>query len=600
MRSLCRLTPIALSIALSFALGTALAEGEASSFDTSPGLYAAAELGLGGRPLYQQLFPKGWPTSKEFRRITLDSGEAAFADSIGAILGSGAGIPLEVSSFERNRLEDLKQNQGSKAPTGTDQMLAQRWQAFATASGLPAGTVPGDFKPVFIPYRHADPITANFDDSKLSTWKWANRQQNTGFGLDGVGFAIYANALFAEQQLANDRTLGGQPLAGRNDLDGFLALVALECATAAMKELKLQLCVTYHGAGGKPGLGAPPTSWAGVLKKGENREYYFPHGFTATVAPGHVEYAIGAAAEDLKSHLYDQAALILGLCELAKVSAPSKSGAGRFFNPDKKAAAFPESTSAEALDLAMFVARTIKELHYNSIGNGNCSSFATSDGGPADTVRPEDGGLLLVAIEQFLSLQNAKLDQLSEVQKNASVIMDKMTAFLLDVQKTGDPGQAGFFDSYNLSVQKPAETKRSLGTQGLAVRGLLAAARAANLPAYGASKKHPEAKDAAVLLLRWLDEKRWDKERRAFSDEPGKPLTTRARDGASVLGALRDMALETSDCRYLLSYKTYLSTLAARGFFLSETARSRAPRDGMKTPAQANKAPVVAPEVTIP
>ncbi len=600
--------PIALSIGLSFALGTALAEGEASSFDTSPGLYAAAELGLGGRPLYQQLFPKGWPTSKEFRRITLEAGEAAFADSIGAILGSGIGVPLDVSSFERKRLEDLKNSQGPKAPTTTEQMLGQRWQAFAAASGLAAGSVPGDFKPVFIPYRHADPIIDKFDDTKLSTWKWANRQQNTGFGLDGVGFAMYANALFAEQQLANDRSSGGQSLVGRNELDGFLGLVALECATAAMEELKMQLCVTFHGTGGKPSLGPPPRSWEDVLKKGENREYYFPHGFTATLAPGKVDYALAPDDADLKSHLYDQAALILGLCELAKASTPSKTGSGRFFDPNKKSTAFPESTSAEALDLAMFVARTIKELHYNSIGDGNCSSFATSGGGPADTLRPEDGGLLLLAGEQLLSLQNGKLEKLGAVQKDMSIIMDKMATFLLEVQKTSKPPSTGFCDIYNLSERSPAEInqttkqeKRSLGTQGLVVRGLLAAARASNLPAYVAPRKHTDdARPAAVLVLRWLDEKRWDKERRVYSEEPGKPVTTKAKDAASVLGAFRDMALETGDCRYLLSYKTYLSTLTARGLFLSETTRSRTPRDGSKNPAQAGKAPVVAPEVTIP
>src|SRR5204863_7030972 len=78
----------------------ASAEGETAtiSFESTPGLYAAAELGLGGRPLYQRLFPNGWTTTREFRKMALEDGEAAFADSIGSIMASGLGVPLEVSN----------------------------------------------------------------------------------------------------------------------------------------------------------------------------------------------------------------------------------------------------------------------------------------------------------------------------------------------------------------------------------------------------------------------------------------------------------------------------------------------------------------------
>src|SRR5437763_970341 len=70
----------------------------ASKYEASPALYGAAELGLGGRPLYRSLFPNGWPTTKDYRKATLESGEGAFADNVAGIMGSGLGVPLSVSS----------------------------------------------------------------------------------------------------------------------------------------------------------------------------------------------------------------------------------------------------------------------------------------------------------------------------------------------------------------------------------------------------------------------------------------------------------------------------------------------------------------------
>ncbi len=547
MRSLRRMSLVALPVALSFTLGTALAEGE--TFETSPGLYAAAELGLGGRPLQEQLFRKGWPTTREFRRIAQDA-EAAFGDSIGAILGSGMGVPLEASRFERERLDDMKNR--PRPPATTDAMLALRWQAFAQVSGL--ASAPAGFKPIFIPYRHGD-------RGQLG--------QDTRIGLDGIGFAIYANTLFAEQQLAIVRTSGSSSLAGRTELDGFLGLVALECATAAMHELGQQLCLTFHGAGGKPELGAPPRGYHEIVQKHElDREYYYPRGFTARVTSGSVAYALGAAEEDAGSSLHDQAAILLGLCELAKASVPAKTGSGWFFGPDGKGAAFPDSTSTEAAELAAFVAESVGQLHWNPLDGkvGGLASFA-NNGAWGDTQRPEDAGLLLLALEQFLSLQDPRVASLPAVQKHMSVALDNTTAFLLSVQKTSSQG---FCDSYNLSERGPAETRRSLGTQGIVVRGLLASVRASKLPAY-AGKKHPEAREAAALVVRWLDETRWDQGRHSYTVEGAPANSVTTRDAAAVLGGLRDIAFETGDCRYLLRYKAYLTTLRARGPFLTET-----------------------------
>lgn len=587
----------------------AVADGDApsSSFESAAGLYTASELGLGGRPLYQRLFPNGWPTTRDFRRMTLEDGEAAFADSIGSVLASGLGVPLDVSTYERWRLEQRQASEGGKAPGNMDVLMSQRWDAFRQIAGLAA--TPDAFRPVFIPYRRGDPVfEKTFDESKPWTWTWQTKGQDSAITLDAIGLSMYGYALFGEQQLAAEHVVPNNSstttFAGRTDVDGFLGLVALECATAELHELRSKLCLIAHGEGGKPALGAAPRNYEERVKKDEGRETFFPHGFAATVTRATVSYALGGEKIDQKSRLFDQASLILGLSELAKAAAPAKTGSGRFFTSEKRGSSFPETTSNDAIDLAIFVAESMRNLHWVPARGGCPASFATNEA-PGDALRVEDAGLLLVALEQFLSLPSAKNDRLADSQKHMAFVLDRVATFLVNVQKTSSPPLTGFCDTYNLGGEsaaellKSGEEKRSLFAQGIVVRGLLAAKRASDLPSY-TGKKHQDAKDAAALVLRWLEDKRWDKDRRAYVDEPGKGTKSRAIDAAGVLGGLRDMAIETGDARYLLRYKAYLQTLQSHGLFLAKTARSRGPLEGAKSPADAGRAPVVAAEVSIP
>src|SRR5581483_9153208 len=135
----------------------------------------------------------------------------------------------------------------------------------------------------------------------------------------------------------------------------------------------------------------------------------------------------------------------------------------------------------------------------------------------------------------FLSLAASKNAAFGQTQKEISLAVDHVTKFLVNVQKQSKPPNTGFCNLYDIAGQSAAdvvsgEEKRSLVAQGLVVRGLLAANRASNLPSYNAQniQKHPEAKDAATAVLRWVEEKRWDKGRRAYVDEPGKPAKIHA------------------------------------------------------------------------
>ncbi|HZV02095.1 MAG TPA: hypothetical protein VFF73_35630 [Planctomycetota bacterium] len=585
----------------------AQAQGDAPTvFESAPGLYTAAELGLGGRPLYGKLFPNAWPTTKDFRRMTLEHGDGAFADSVGAFLSSGLGVPLDVSLYER-----WKQNQQGKPVA---RVMADRWNEFRQAAGLQAQV--NAFNPTFLPYRRGDPGIASFDEAAPWATAWSTKGQDKAITLDAIGLEIYAFALFADQQLSIERQAqvsgSTQTCVGRTDVDGFFALVGLECAMAAVRELQGALCLDARADKGKVGLTAMPKNYKVRQSQFQGRETFFPHGFDVEVGKGTATYTLPANANDQKSRLFDQAALILGLSQLAKAGTSPK-GVGKIFNA-QRGLSFEPNALSDIFELLVFVVESTKEVNWNPQNNGRIASFADVNA-PGTSLLVEDAGLLLVALEQFLSIDPKKAPQaiqadLGEAQGHMATILHRVTMFLEDAQKTSNPPQGGLCDMYNLdgspALSKNGVEQRSLLAQGLAVRGLLAAARASSLPAYAGAKTvaaHPEAKDAAMLILKWL-ENRWDKSKRAYVDAPGSgPSKLRAQDAAAILGAFRDAAFDTVDARYLQRYRTYLTTLRARGLVLSESQRSRdVLGDGgdLKGPGTVLKAPVVASEVTIP
>ena len=79
-----------------------------TKFDSSEALYAVYELSEGGRPLYEKLFAKGWPTDEGYRRMTQDLAAENAELLIAVYLASGrAGLRLSSSDYELARMERL-------------------------------------------------------------------------------------------------------------------------------------------------------------------------------------------------------------------------------------------------------------------------------------------------------------------------------------------------------------------------------------------------------------------------------------------------------------------------------------------------------------
>src|SRR5581483_3181747 len=159
-----------------------------------------------------------------------------------------------------------------------------------------------------------------------------------------------------------------------------------------------------------------------IINRGEGLNWFFCHGVTADVGKATVKYAVGAEAVDTKMRLFDQAALLLGCCELWK-AASSKTGAGAYFAANnKKAAGFDAAIADEAIDVAVFVARSLRYVSWNTGGGGCPASYSTAAAGFGQTIRIEDAGLLLLALEQFLNINAPKNAQLGAAQKDMAFV----------------------------------------------------------------------------------------------------------------------------------------------------------------------------------
>ena len=114
---------------------------------------------------------------------------------------------------------------------------------------------------------------------------------------------------------------------------------------------------------------------------------------------------------------------------------------------------------------------------------------------------------------------------------------------------------------YDLASDRRVQRTKSVATQALAARGLLAAHRVLS----PAASEGPLL-EAAHKTLIWLDDDRWNPKVQLYADEKlGKEVELTGV--ASTLGLLREMAIEFKDGHYLLRYKQLLEGAQQAGLF---------------------------------
>ncbi|MCO5172497.1 MAG: hypothetical protein M9894_39875 [Planctomycetes bacterium] len=549
--------------------GGAQARGQDLRFEAAEQLYALSEV-LEGGGLWSQLFRNGWPTDATHRRLTQElCGQGADA-LMAAYLGSGAGLPLSASAHQEARAQ--RQRTAGATPHA---LLRQELAAYKQLSGA-TFSVPQAFDPVAVPLHRARAELARpFDAGDLGTLRW-KETPSPRHSLEALGFALLCEARYARLQLAHrrDGPTGKGKLWGATPEGGFFGLVAAHCAVAKLHELR-RLIVDVRSEDF-----SPRDSLAGL----EEFRYFLPSGWTA--APGRtggVQPALLPGDERLKSHLQGLAAVLLGACELLALADPEgpKELQALFGDraPDGLSVTLMEKdVHDQALELALFAFRSMRAFHVNVV-----QGRATSLGGPTtrgSTITPGDLGLFLMSLEAFrqrVRLAGRGADKhprhadVQEEQRKADTLLRSLASASL---REWDADEPGFYDLYSIAANSRQAQTKSLASQALAVRGLLATHR--HVAPGGEASPFLAA---AERTLRWVDRERWEAPARAFVERGGDGAAASkvsSLGAAATLGALRDMALTTKDGRYLTRYMQYLETLADRGLFRRAADRAAA------------------------
>lgn len=532
-------------------------------FESGEHLAAVCELLEGGLPLEPELFRRGWPTDAAYRRMTGELGGDAAQAILAAYLASGAGLSLSSSTYEDQRF--LRQARAGNAQQTIQQLVRFELGGYKQLAGATL-QVPQGFDPVVVPYQRARAeLEKLYAAGDLSTWRWKAQGGQTRYALDGLGFALLAQARLAGLQLSVKRTeaqAGRQvQLLGRSGDGGFWGLVALHCAVAQLHELRAVVIDAREERA------APRQTLLGL----DEISFMFPSVWQTTPSADHGPvHALDPAAgdqpsESLKSSLFGLSAILLGASEMYAItdtSAGQKTPITELFAGNL--APFEPTTNDLALDVALFAFRSLRSLHVNVIKQRATSLGSIRGGG--NSITPTDLGVFLLALRAFKEkvvigakvTKHPRAAELLEEQSKAGVLVSTLggvfTQWAADSQ--------GFYDRYGVETNAKSTDVRSLAGQGYAIRGLLVAHRQV---AQGQATS--PFLDAALRTARWLDRERWDAEAQAYVEVvASKPSTKLGPLGAlGLLGALRELSLATDDGRYLERYRQVLESLSARG-----------------------------------
>jgi hypothetical protein len=512
-------------------------------------MYGAWELHQGGASLERVLFARGWPTDAAHRRLTLELAGEPAVDLTGLGLAPGVGLPITASSYEADRLNAL----GSRSRVrDTQGLLRQTLSDYKTQSGY-AGSLPRSYVPSFLAFAEAGgSLQSSFRRDDVATYRRPAPPKST-VSLEGVGFTLLAQARFAREELMITREEEGKRLVGRDGRTGFLALVALHSALATVRELQQVVVDTKLRA---------LQAQTDLLTLDEFR-HHLPASWEASVADEVVEHSLTGGTAAFASYLRGQAATLLALAELAQVTDPKGveelHAIRRLHDKD---------VHIMVVEAALFVFRALRSLHVDVRLR---RAISKEKGSSIETI---DLGVYLMAMQAFK--QHVELDTRGSTQtllgeergKCVTLISTLSDSIRIWQQQRED----GFYNVYSVRTNSAdVQAGESLASNAFAIRGLLASHKA--LSEGAAQSAHLEAAKVAVAAL---DRRRWSPTLRAYTENDRAPKAS-GFGAVAVLGALRELALITSDGRYLGRYRQYLQSLSDNGFY-PECSGTESPR----------------------
>lgn len=541
----------------------ALAQDKAD-FDAAEGLYALKELHEGGRPLYRQLFHKGWPTDKKHLDMTVGFAAAKAELLTRCYLAAGAGVGQTVpySDYQFGRL-DWRAKKGQRF-TNTASLLNEELRVFRHLSATRLRTSTHGLRPPYLPFARSKPVLADsWDPETFTSWRWASGKGT--HSLEALGLAMVLEATYAREQLSETRKeeqKGKQvDLYGQTALDGFFALTGLHAAAAQVWALRNTLSFDYRA--GKIRRSAELS----ILDK---RRFFYPTAWTTDTSEGraiHAPAAVGTGDTKFDSSLRAQAAILWGVSELAGLTSHTANKELQTLFKQRIVRGqqwwlFDYRFQKQLIEVALFTAESIRTLHLRLEGKGRAASSA-SPKGRGRYITPEDQGMLVLALEAFvnrieLSDRARESKELKKALEEEQRKAKRVVADLARTFRTWQANQVGYFDRYQADSDDRASKSKSLLSQAFAVRGLVAAHRALK-------PNRDTFLRAARRALNWLDTNRWDSTLQAYVEKSKKGVDLKS--AMAILGALREMALATGDGRYLLRYEQYLTSLRAGGLY---------------------------------
>lgn len=384
----------------------------------------------------------------------------------------------------------------------------------------------------------------NYRENFLSL-RWDHAKMEHAIDLGAEGQVLVKQALWMEHFFQQNHHRG--QFLGIDPEQGFRGAMLNLMAVNKMLMLKSTLATD-----GRRLMGVDP-------REAVPGKAYFPHKVSVRMRqigdlPPRPE---SFALEDASSRLFDQASLLWGLSEYYHFADPRGTGSWRQVfgdHPPYDGSIMEQKYVVLAEGLADMIVANLQAMHADP--SGVLVSAWTPDRGRGSTVTAEDLGLAMVALANY----GEHLPVSSAQAHTARALLAAQAEFLRTTLVQPD---GAVIPEYDVARHTAVENVPTLRAQGMAVRGLLAAAAVLGDP-----RLHAVAASAYGYMNREL----WDgatgvyRSHLAAEVSEYTPLTLGA-----ALGAMREMILATKDTAEMRRFKRFwVQAVDASGIQQSE------------------------------
>lgn len=505
-----------------------------SRFYTANGAYAANELFLSGVRFFEKITQLGLPTDKELVGITSEEAYWYSRYIMSALtMESGMGVHLQ-----RSRRVVLMAEEEGIAPEEFYTKFIERVQERTGLESPPPGMYP-----IFIEFASGEPELTELPDFKnYRTLRWNPQKFDKTVSPAALGQSLYNQSLWAEYFFESKH---GENLLGNDAIEGYVGAVLVSEAVSKMHFLRAEAAFD-----GRKLTAVDPFAYEAKL-------LYFPHRIAVELSYPEEGPPVPLSFQviDPSSHLFDQASLLLGTSEFYYFSDPKiEDNWDAVFGSPAEGALFPPEPHNAAKGLTGVVLKNIMAMHFDPVRQSFVSVWEKGERGTA--IRSADAGMVLAALA---NVHRAFHDD-DEIRQGARTMLERQATFLSEYMQLPD---GGFVESYDLATSAHSEVPRSLASQALAVRGLLAAYEITENSSY---------LEAALSALNFMNEKLWSPAAKIYRSAEGVELSRYSPlEVGAVLGALREMVLLRQDGSALNRFKQFfVSALKNNGMQLAE------------------------------